>query len=57
MIQRKLRSKLLHDGKLRFVLTAVLLTVAILPGIGSSLTLQFPEIYIVKGRTRPAIPT
>ena len=56
MIQRKLRSKLLHDRKLKFVLTAVLLTVAILPGIGSSLTLQLPEIHIVKGRTAAGHP-
>jgi len=56
MIQRKLRSKLLHDGKSKFILTAVLVTVTILPGIGSSLTLHLPEIHIVKGRTAAGHP-
>ena len=57
MIQRRLRSTLLHDGKLKFVLTAVLLTVAILSAIGSSLMPQFPEINAANGKTAAGIPT
>jgi len=56
MIQRKLRSTLLHHGKSKFTLTAVLVTVTILLGLGSSLTVQLPEIHIVKGRTAAGHP-